>query len=217
VRYVINTHMHPDHIFGNGAFTALHPVFVGAERLAPALASRGAYYLQANRPLIGDALAAEVTIVPPTLLVANETTLDLGGRRLRLNAWPTAHTDNDLTVLDERTGTLFAGDLVFLDHIPALDGSIRGWLADIDELAKIPAARVVPGHGPAPAPWPAAVEPERRYLSDVAAQVRALIAAGGTIGEAPAKVARAERERWQLFDEFHPRNVTAAFAELEWE
>jgi quinoprotein relay system zinc metallohydrolase 2 len=217
VRYVVNTHMHPDHVFGNGAFTPIHPVFVGAERLPAALAARGAYYVEANRALIGDRLAAEIAIVPPTLLVSEETTLDLGGRRLDLRAWPTGHTDNDLTVFDERTATLFAGDLGFLDHVPALDGSIRGWLADLDDLARIPALRVVPGHGPASAPWPEALEPERRYLSAVASQVRALIAAGATIAEAPAEVALDERGRWRLFDEFHARNVTAAFAELEWE
>jgi hypothetical protein len=106
---------------------------------------------------------------------------------------------------------------VFLDHLPVVDGSIRGWLATIEALEVVAAERVVPGHGPAAAPWPESLEPERRYLEAVAAGVRELIAAGESIGDAPARVAQAERKHWQLFDEFHARNVTAAFAELEWE
>lgn len=217
VRYVINTHMHPDHVFGNAAFLWLTPTFVGAARLPEALARNGAHYIDANRALIGDALIADVKIVPPTLVVEQEMTLDLGGRKLVLRAWPTGHTDNDLTVYDETTRTLFAGDLVFDGHIPALDGSIKGWLADIEDLAALSAARVVPGHGPLSLPWPDALVDERRYLSKVETQVRELIATGGRIEDAPAKVAQDERENWQLFDEFHARNVTAAFAELEWE
>ena len=217
IRYVINTHMHPDHVFGNAAFKALGPVFVGAARLPAALSARGVHYLEANNGLIGDELAADVEIIPPSLLVTDVMTLDLGGRRLSLRAWPAAHTDNDLTIFDEATKTLFAGDLVFLDHIPALDGSIRGWLSALDALAAIPAERVVPGHGPAVALWPDALAPERHYLSTLAAEVQALIETGASIAEAPAKVARDERGKWQLFDEFHARNVIAAFAELEWE
>lgn len=217
VRFVVNTHMHPDHVLGNQAFEPLRPVFVGAARLPAALSARGAHYIEATGALIGRPLAADARIVPPSLLVTDVMSLDLGGRRLSLRAWPVAHTDNDLTVFDEATKTLFAGDLVFLEHVPALDGSIRGWLAAIDALAAVPAERVVPGHGPAAAPWPEALAPQRRYLSTLAAEVDALIEAGATIAEAPARVAREEREKWQLFDEFHARNVIAAFAELEWE
>jgi quinoprotein relay system zinc metallohydrolase 2 len=217
VRYVINTHVHPDHVFGNAAFLPLEPVFVGAARLPQAFAARGPHYIAANRPLLGEALAKDLRIVPPTLLVEHEMSLGLGGRRLRLRAWPAAHTDNDLTVFDEATKTLFASDLVFLRHTPALDASILGWLAALDELAKIPAERVVPGHGPASAPWPEALAPERRYLEKVASEVRSLIRAGADIADAPASVAQEERDDWLLFDEFHARNVTAAFAELEWE
>ena len=93
-------------------------------------------------------------------------TLDLGSRTLTLRAWPAAHSDNDLTVFDEQTRTLFAGDLVFLSHIPVLDGSIRGWLAVIDELGDLSAQRVVPGHG-AVSEWPAALADQRRYLADI--------------------------------------------------
>ena len=44
-----------------------------------------------------------------------------------LKAWPPAHSDNDLTVFDERSGTLLAGDMVFLEHIPVVDGSLKGY------------------------------------------------------------------------------------------
>ena len=217
IRFVINTHMHPDHIFGNAAFRGVGASFVGAERLPAALAARGRTYLQSNRALIGAALADEVAIIAPTVLVKDSMTIDLGGRKLELRAWPAAHTDNDLTVFDPATGTLFAGDLVFLDHIPALDGSIAGWLAATETLAVVPALRVVPGHGPAAAAWPDALAPQRRYLETLATDVRALIAEGASIAEAPERVAQGEKARWKLFEEFHARNVTAAFAELEWE
>ena len=141
--------------------------------------------------------------------------LDLGGRRLALRAWPTAHTDNDLTVLDLATGTLFAGDLFFAGHLPALDGSLLGWLAVMEDLAAVPAERVVPGHGPASMPWPEALGPQRDYLTGLRDALRAEIARGADIAEAVEAVPAPEG--WERTDAFHRRNATAAFAELEWE
>jgi quinoprotein relay system zinc metallohydrolase 2 len=214
VRYLINTHAHPDHIFGNAAFE--DAVVVGHKNLPRALAARGQFYLGAFRRVLGDQLMSDVKIVPPTQVVEREMRIDLGDRVLLLKAWRAAHTDHDLTVLDEATGTLFAGDLVFLRHLPILDGSLNGWLAVIDELAAIPAERVVPGHGPVAA-WPAGLDDERVYLRRLAQDVRALIKRGGTIGDASRNVAESERAHWELFDESNARNATAAYAELEWE
>ena len=214
VRYVINTHVHPDHIFGNAAFEGA--IFAGHRNLPRALGARGAFYLAAFRRILGDEAMADVKIIAPTLPVEDERLLDLGGRILRIRSWRAAHTDNDVTVLDEATGTLFGGDLVFQRHIPVLDGSIKGWLAALDDLARIPAQRVVPGHGPVAA-WPAALEDERRYLARLAADVRAAIERGATIGAASQGAGESERTRWELFDESNARNATAAFSELEWE
>jgi quinoprotein relay system zinc metallohydrolase 2 len=216
IRYVINTHGHPDHVFGNAAFSSDGATFVGHRNLPQALTTRGPFYVNAFRRIMGDQLIGEVRIILPTLLVDGTLKLDLGRRSLMLRAWPTAHSDNDLTVLDEQTGTLFAGDLVFLTHLPVLDGSIRGWLKAIDELGALAAHRVVPGHGQV-REWAGALVDERRYLEKLAADVRGLIAGGKPITVAADSAAASERSQWQLFDDYNARNATAAFSEIEWE
>jgi quinoprotein relay system zinc metallohydrolase 2 len=215
IRYVINTHGHPDHVFGNAAFVQDGTTFVGHANLPRALAARGQFYLDAFRRTMGAELIDEIRIVLPTRLVNGTLHLDLGQRPLILRAWLAAHTDSDLTVLDEKTGTLFAGDLVFLTHTPVLDGSLRGWLAVLNELATLPAQRVVPGHG-AVSEWPAALADERRYLQTLAADVRGMVKGGKPIAAA-GTAAAAERSRWELFDDFNTRNATAVFSEIEWE
>jgi len=215
IRWVINTHAHPDHTFGNGAFADAGVVFVGHKDLARALALRGPHYVAAFRNTMGPAFDG-VTIIAPTLAVDDTMTLDLGGREIVLTAWPVAHSDCDLTVLDTKTGTLFAGDLVFIDHVPIIDGSLLGFLEVTERMAGTKAARVVPGHGPLFGPWPMALSAERAYLRHLTADLRTAIENGATIATAVAAAAQSERPHWRMFDEYHAGNATVGFAELEW-
>lgn len=216
VCYVINTHVHPDHVFGNAAFRSDHPQFIGHVRLTAAMAARGPIYLRTLVRELGDtAIGSEIVL--PTQTVADRIEIDLGGRVLELRAWKTAHTDNDLTVFDRKTGTLWLADLLFIERTPVLDGSLRGWLDVIGELLNFPAQQVVPGHGPVTSSWRQALDKQRNYLAKLADEVRQAIKAGRTIGQTIDSVALSEQEKWVLFDHYNRRNAAAAFAELEWE
>jgi quinoprotein relay system zinc metallohydrolase 2 len=217
IRYVINTHMHPDHVFGNAAFAFAGVTFVGHKNLPRALASHGPFYLEAYRRSLGRELMDEVRIIAPQQLADPVIELDLGGRRLTLEAWPAAHTDNDLTVFDPTTGTLFAGDLVFVEHIPVLDGSLLGWMKVLDALGRRPLSRLIAGHGPRLDDWHRALAAQQRYFERLTVDLRAAIAHGDPLAVAATRAAQTERPRWQLFEDYNARNATAGFAELEWE
>ena len=214
--YVINTHVHPDHIYGNLAFKQPGVQFVGHHKLQQAMAMRAPYYAEKAASDLGFALSPE-HFVPPDLAVKDSLELDLGGRTLRLTAHPTAHTDNDLSIFDTKTQTLWLGDLLFMGHIPVVDGSLNGWLGEIEKLRALPARQVIPGHGPVTAAWPLALVGEESYLRRLQTDIRAAIKQGNTLEQTMDAVGQSLRPDWQLFDEFHKRNVATSFAELEWE
>jgi len=214
--YVILTHVHPDHFFGAAAFRADDPTYVGHQNLPRALQQRGKFYLNTLKRDLGD-LADGSEVIPPTLLVQDELKLDLGGRTLVLRAWPIAHTDDDLTVFDIATQTLWASDLLFLQHTPVVDGSITGFLSVLDRLGATPAQHYVAGHGRADLRWPQALEPERHYLQLIVDEVRRALKQRKSIQDAVDTVGLSEEKNWTNFDQFHRRNVTQAYTELEWE
>jgi len=218
VCYVINTHVHPDHILGNFAFKKAKTQFVGHANLPRAIQLLGPTYLQrasAKRP---EPLPAEHLVIPDKL-VKQELRLDLGGRHLLVMAQPQAHTDNDLTIFDEKTQTLWLSDLLFAEHIPVIggSGSLKGWLKLLEDLQNQTAARVVPGHGPVKMKWPEAASAEVQYLENLYEETRDWLARDGELPEALNTVGYSQKEQWQQFDQFHKRNISTAYTELEWE
>jgi len=214
--YVINTHGHVDHVLGNSAFRPDGAQFVGHSQLAAAL-NRSRRFLVQQYAGDLDQPPTPGQIIEPGIKVQEDYDLDLGRRHLALHAWPLAHSDCDLTMLDLKTGTLWAGDLLFRGRLPAVDGSVRGWLAALDELARWRVRRTVPGHGPLTVRLAAALEPERGYLRALDSGVRAALANGSSLQQAIDQVAAEQASRWSLWSVTHPRNVARVYQQMQWQ
>src|SRR6202043_708159 len=137
IRYVLMSHVHPDHVFGAGAFSADHPLYVGHAGLPRALSLRWEYYRTRTEAILGPGTVGAA--VMPSMLVHDRAQIDLGGRVLELTAHGIAHTDSDMSALDRQTGTLIAADLLFVHRVPSLDGSLKGWLKELTALKNVAA------------------------------------------------------------------------------
>ena len=215
VTHVVLTHVHPDHVFGAGAFTADKPVFIGHAKLKEALDARGDFYRRRLIDLLGEDRTGPV--VYPSLSVADTAEIDLGDRKLTVTAHGPAHTTCDLSMIDSGSGLLFPADLLFVTRIPSVDGSLRGWLKELDRLKAMGPTRAVPGHGPVTVDLAQALADLTGYLTSLRDGTRAAIAKDLSIEKAVATVALEQRDRWALFDTYNGRNVTVAYQELEWE
>lgn len=214
--YVINTHIHYDHLLGNAAFNNEDIRFIGHENLGPSVEQNRSFFQEEYADELATAGANEA-IIAPDISVKQTLELDLGNRILTLTAHGPAHTFTDLTVFDNKTRTLWLSDLLFINHIPVLDGKLKGWLKVLDDLESIQARLVIAGHGPVSNQWPQAGQKQRRYLEILRDRVRSMIAEGSFMEEVLDNAAYEEAGNWQLHEHYHRRNVSKAFTELEWE
>ena len=223
IRYVINTHGHPDHVFGNAVFTTADAAnaparVIGHANLRAALVARREAYVRNLKTQLGAAEPA--LLVGPDQTVVHQTSLDLGGRTLLLTAWPPAHSTQDLSVLDTASGALWTGDLLFAERTPAVDGDIIGWLAAIATLKTTSATTTIPGHGAVMRnnrDKNQALDKQSAYLLTLLRDVRAGIRAGKSMTTTMDTAAGGERSHWRLFDVVNRRNVNYLFPLLEWE
>ena len=216
VCYVINTHVHFDHILGNLAFLTEGPQFVGHIKLIDAIEQSRDFFLEQSKNDLGPAPNRN-SIVGPNLGVDKTMELDLGNRLLRLTAYQTAHSNTDLTVLDLKTNTLWTGDLIFKERIPALSGKLKGWLAVLDLLQNQEIKLAIPGHGTSSYHLPQAYAAEKSYLTMLLNDTREAIKNGQFLEDAVSRIGKEEKQKWLLHEQHHRRNVTKAFTELEWE
>jgi quinoprotein relay system zinc metallohydrolase 1 len=138
------THLHPDHGMGIAAFD---PVMVAAlPQTITDMARDGRGFSDAMYRILGDWMRGTDLVLPGRRIERDVE--DFGGRRLRLMAL-TGHSGGDLALLDEQTGTLIGGDLLFHDRAPSTPtADLVRWRESLDVLAKLPHMGAISGHGP---------------------------------------------------------------------
>nr|WP_256837235.1 quinoprotein relay system zinc metallohydrolase 1 [Pseudomonas oleovorans] len=142
---VLLTHHHPDHVLGNQDFAGVS--IAALPETTRLLAEQGDAMAENMYRLVGDWMRGTEVVLPTEEV--QEGTLEIGGRRLQLLELQ-GHTGADLAILDERTGVLFAGDILFYQRALTTPNSpgLDVWLADLDRLEAMPWKQIVPGHGP---------------------------------------------------------------------
>ncbi len=216
---VLLTHHHPDHVLGNQAFTGV-PIAALAETTR-LLAEQGDAMAENMYRLVGDWMRGTEVVLPNEEVQEGE--LEIGGRRLQLLALR-GHTGADLAILDERTGVLFAGDILFYQRALTTPNSpgLDVWLADLDRLEALPWKQIVPGHGPVTTDAAPFVQ-MRDYLSWLDGLLRQGAEQGAEMNELiraaiPERFAQVNLSRYELIrsvSHLYPRYERNAMARVD--
>lgn len=149
IRWVVNTHYHLDHAWGNCVFAAEGATIIGAEPAPKLLSERGPEALaRAQQGGLTKEDMAGTSIAPATVSFMGSMFIDLGGTVVELRSLAHGHCPDNLVVWVSQDKVLFAGDLMFVGCHPFLgEGDIKGWLVDLDAVAAFGAEKIIPGHG----------------------------------------------------------------------
>jgi glyoxylase-like metal-dependent hydrolase (beta-lactamase superfamily II) len=195
IKYLVNTHHHPDHVGGNSVFRPFSLILAHDNVRKRMLASPGEILKEYPAKLEqarkdgkkqeADYYAEQIEwakkvkveeIAAPYLTFDSEFRLYLGAETIQVAHTPPAHTDGDSIVYFQNAKVLHGGDLIWNKVIPFIDveggGSAKGYAAALDKvLAWLPAdAKVIPGHGKVMDV--AGLKDFRRYIADVLESAR---------------------------------------------
>ncbi len=217
IRHVVISHYHADHFYGLQAFAATG-ADIWAHRLAAGyLATEApAARLAERRESLAPWVNELTRVVPPTRLIDGETAFRLGGVTFRLVPAGPAHTPEDLMMLVEEEGVLFAGDLVFAGRIPFVgDADSRAWLEALDRLDRRSPRIVVGGHGPASFDAHRDLTLTRDYLRFLRREMAAAVEEMLSFDEAYARVDWSRFRGIPAFDAANRRNAYNTFLSME--
>ena len=210
IRYVIVTHYHADHVYGLQAFKSLGATIVAQRAGRDYLNSDTAQLrLASSRKVLSPWIDKQTHLVAADRWLDTDTVIELGGESFRIHHVGPAHTPEDLVVLAEHAGVMFAGDLVSRGRIPFVgQADSREWIASLGRLIELRPRIVVPGHGPISTEPLTDLQLTRDYLVHLR---QAMIEAAANLDPFAAAYARADWSRFEHLPLFRAANRMHAY------
>ena len=189
----------------------------GHEKLSRSLLINFDFYKNQLKTTTKNPEFDKISLILPNKVdkIGQTKTIDIGDRKIILEAWKSGHTDNDLSVYDISTKTLITEN-VFVNRIPPITASILGWKKTLDQIIKRDIDLIIPGHGE-PKKKEEAIRPMLNYFNKLIEETRKIHKNNLDLETALKKLQNMNEENWILFNDYHPRNITRSFSELEWE
>lgn len=150
IRYVVDTHYHLDHAFGNGEFAKAGVIIIAHAADRKNLEEKGESTLKRAKEFgltEEDMRGTEIAL--PALTFTDRMSVYLGDEEVELIYLCPSHTKGSVMVYLPKSKVLFTGDIVFSDFHPYLaEGDLEGWIRNLDYILSLDVKTIVPGHGP---------------------------------------------------------------------
>lgn len=217
IRRVFVSHYHADHFYGLAAFEAEGARIYAHEAAEAYLASDAPLRrLEERSQTLAPWVAADMRLVAPDYWVTRESSFKLGGLTFRVVPVGPAHTPEDLALMVEEEGVLFAGDIISGGRVPFVgDADSKSWIEAIDRIVELSPRVLVGGHGEASYKAAADLRLTREYL--VYLRKTMGDAASGLVDfdEAYAKTDWSRFSRLPAFEAENRRNAYSTYLRIQ--
>lgn len=215
IRWVVNTHPHPEHVLANAAFAQLQPrpAFLASAATASLMRQRCESCLARLRAMLGERVMRETPIVIPEPALRDGDWLHTGKTAWQVHVHAAAHSASDTVLYAPQRRVLCVGGLAYRQRVPDLqEGSLIGWQRALRALIPLPAGIVVGTAIGTPAQM---LQPTLSYLDTLDNEISHAIASGADAAHALDYVPGSAYRDWRNFHPRHAFNVARAWRELE--
>jgi phosphoglycerate dehydrogenase-like enzyme/glyoxylase-like metal-dependent hydrolase (beta-lactamase superfamily II) len=213
IRYVLDSHHHGDHAYGNAVFAAAGATIVGQANCARIMRTDGPKeFAEAGKGPTGRKDVAQSTLKVPNLIFDDKMVLDDGKRRVEFYFFGHAHTAGDAFAYLPNEKILCTGDACVNGAFNYLgQGDSASWIKVMEKAQQLDVKTVLPGHGPIAGKE--LLEKQKHYFVDLRAQVAKALAENKALSDVISSIDMPWYKEWTGVDPTGD-NIKHVYAEL---